>query len=120
MVDVYGRDNGFGLKLNEIVGAQIVSVPLSVSQTIATRTLWRLMLWLVGFSLITGALLNAVFVKAVIRPMVRISAAALELSKGNLYVSEVPAHGKDEISVLADSLNRVQRSLVKAIKALEH
>jgi len=27
MIDLYGRDNGFAWKLNEIVGAQIISVP---------------------------------------------------------------------------------------------
>jgi protein-histidine pros-kinase len=30
MVAAYGRQNGFGWKLNEVVGAQIVTVPLSV------------------------------------------------------------------------------------------
>ena len=30
MIDIYGPDNGFGWNLNEIIGAQIVTVPLQV------------------------------------------------------------------------------------------
>jgi hypothetical protein len=30
MIKVYGTANGFGWKLNEVVGAQVVSVPMSV------------------------------------------------------------------------------------------
>ncbi len=30
MLDVYGGANGFGWKMNEIIGAQVVSVPMSV------------------------------------------------------------------------------------------
>ena len=30
MLDLYGIANGFGWKMNEIIGAQIVSVPMTV------------------------------------------------------------------------------------------
>ncbi|HUE22573.1 MAG TPA: DUF3365 domain-containing protein [Bryobacteraceae bacterium] len=117
MVNVYGSGNGFGWRLNEIVGAQIVSVPLSVPQALARRALGRFMLWLAGFLLGTLVLLNAALFLTVIRPLARISAVATELSKGNLSVAEVPVTGRDEISKLADSLNRINR-LVKALKLL--
>ena len=120
MVTVYGRDNGFGWKLNEIIGAQIVSVPLSIAQNLARQALWRFMGALAGFAVVTLLLLNVALATAVIRPVMRISAAAIEVSKGNLSIGEVPVTGKDEIAMLADSLNRIQRSLVKAIRSLEH
>ncbi len=31
MVDLYGNSNGFGWQLNDVIGAQIVSVPMSVA-----------------------------------------------------------------------------------------
>ncbi len=34
-------------------------------------------------------------------------------------VAEMPVKGKDEVSALADSFNRMHRSLVKAIKMLK-
>jgi HAMP domain-containing protein len=118
MVSLYGSDNGFGWKLNEIIGAQIVSVPVSVSEALGVRSLGRFVAWLAGFALVTLALLNAALYLNVIRPLSRISAVAGELSKGNLNVAEIPAKGRDEISVLGDSLNRINRSLVRAIGLL--
>jgi protein-histidine pros-kinase len=117
MVNVYGGDNGFGWKLNEIVGAQIVSVPLSVPRALARRALARFTLWLAGFLLVTLALVNAALFVMVIRPLAGISAVANELGKGNLNVSPVLVTGRDEISALADSLNRIIR-LIRAIKLL--
>ena len=102
MVNIYGPNNGFGWKLNEIVGAQIVNVPLSVPRDIARRALWRVMLAAVGFSAITILCLNLALILLIIRPLARVSAAAAELSKGNLGVEEIPARGRDEISALAD------------------
>jgi NADH:ubiquinone oxidoreductase subunit 6 (subunit J) len=37
MIAAYGTQNGFGWKLNEVVGAQIVSVPMTVALQQATR-----------------------------------------------------------------------------------
>jgi protein-histidine pros-kinase len=119
MVKIYGSNNGFGWTLNEIVGAEIVSVPLSVPTKIANDALLNLMLWLGGISLVSLILLNLALVAAVVRPVSKLSAAADEISKGNLQVPEMPVTGKDEVSTLTDSFNRMHRSLVKAIKMLE-
>ena len=39
MVDLYGNSNGFGWQLNDVIGAQIVSVPMSVALDRANRSL---------------------------------------------------------------------------------
>ena len=39
MVDLYGKGNGFGWELNDVIGAQIVSVPMSVALTRANHSL---------------------------------------------------------------------------------
>jgi HAMP domain-containing protein len=119
MVKVYGPNNGFGWKLDEIVAAQIVSVPMSIPSGIANRALWNLMLWLSAVAFLSLVLLNIALVLAVIRPVSQLSANADEISKGNLDVPEFPVKGKDEVSVLADAFNRMHRSLVKAMKMLE-
>ena len=119
MVRKYGRNNGFGWKLDEIIGAQIVSVPMSVAQKNANGALLKLMLGVGGISLISLGLLNLALLAAVVRPVRQLSRAADEISKGNLNVPEMPVKGKDEVSALADSFNRMHRSLVKAIKMLE-
>ncbi|MCC6588169.1 MAG: DUF3365 domain-containing protein [Bryobacterales bacterium] len=119
MVRTYGSNNGFGWKLGEVSSAQIVSVPMAIPVSMARSALLNLMIWLAAASGLSLLLLNVVLSKAVIRPVSQLSQAADEISKGNLDVPEFPVAGKDEVSVLADSFNRMHRSLVKAIKMLE-
>lgn len=118
MISLYGSKNGFGWKLNEIIGAQIVSVPVSIPRELAAQSMGGLVGWLAGIALAALVLLNAILYFNLIRPLSRVSAVAAELSKGNLNVPEIPGGGRDEISALADSLNRINRSLVKAIGLL--
>ena len=119
MVAIYGPNNGFGWKVNEIVGAQIVGLPMSIPEAIAERAFRDLLSLLAGFSLLSLVLLNFALVLAVIRPMRRLSDAANQLSMGNLNVPELPVKGRDEVSTLADSFNRMRRSLERAMKMLE-
>lgn len=119
MVKIYGPDHGFGWKPNETVAAQIVSVPMALPIQIADRAFRNLMLWLAAISIGTLLLLNAALVVTVVRPVTRMSAAADEISKGNLDVAELPVRGSDEIATLAGSFNRMHRSLTRAMQLLE-
>jgi protein-histidine pros-kinase len=49
----YGRDNGFGWKPNEIVAAQIVSVPESALIDIANKAFRTLLIYLIAIFIIT-------------------------------------------------------------------
>jgi len=119
LVAEYGRDNGFNWKVGDVIGAQIVSVPTAVPVAVAAREFRALMISLGSVFLATLLLLDLALIFAVIRPVSRLSAAADEISKGNLNVPELPASGSDEISQLARSFNRMYVSLAKAIKMLE-
>lgn len=119
LVKVYGRDNGFNWKTGDIVGAQIVSVPMSLPIKIADREFKALMVSLGSVFLVTLVLLDAALILLVVRPVSRLSRMADEISKGNLQVPEIPVKGSDEIAQLARSFNRMYVSLAKAIKLLE-
>ena len=119
MVALYGTANGFGWKENEIIAAQIVSVPVSVPVEMADRAFRRLLASLVGVASFTLVLLNLVLFLTVIRPVSRFAAMADEISKGNMDVPELPVKGGDEISVLAAAFNRMHRSLSAAMKMLD-
>jgi protein-histidine pros-kinase len=119
LVKVYGRDNGFNWKTGDIVGAQIVSVPMSLPIKIADREFKALMVSLGSVFLVTLVLLDAALIALVVRPVSRLSRMADEISKGNLQVPEIPVKGSDEIAQLARSFNRMYVSLAKAIKLLE-
>jgi len=119
MVAHYGNANGFGWKLGETVGAQIISVPMSVPLAKADQAFRTFMTSLVGVFLLAFIVLNVVLSLLVIRPIVRMSRAADEVSTGNFDVPEFSVGNRDEIGVLATSFNRLRRSLEKAMKLLE-
>jgi len=118
MVRAYGTANGFGWKAGETVGAQIVSVPMTVPIRLADVGFRELMISLGGIFLATLVLLDILLYFTVVRPVVRLSRMADQISMGNFDTPELPASGADEISLLAGSFNRMRRSLEKAINML--
>jgi protein-histidine pros-kinase len=119
LVRLYGPDNGFGWKLGEIVGAQIVTVPMSVPLAIADTAFRGMLIYFAGVAALTLVTLNVALNIIVIRPLARAAATADEISKGNVSVAELPVRGKDEIAVFEAAFNRMQRSLVRALELLE-
>src|SRR5262249_18029488 len=89
MIRIYGRDNGFGWKPNEIVGAQIVSVPESVPFGIAKRAFSDLFAYLAGVALATLILIDLALHFFVVKPVAKLSTTADEISRGNLEVEEL-------------------------------
>jgi protein-histidine pros-kinase len=119
MIRQYGSDNGFGWKPNEVIGAQIVSVPEALPIDIANRALRTLALYLIIVAFIGLLVLDAVLIFTVIRPVSKLSRAADQISQGNLDVEDLPIKGRDEVSMLAVSFNRMKRSLARAMNMLE-
>ena len=119
MIDLYGANNGFGWKLNEVIGAQIVSVPMSVPYAHAQATFLRVMLGLAAVFILMIILLNVLLSVVIIRPVSRIAAQATAVSMGQMDAPEVVVPGRDEISQLAEAFNRMRRSLAKALKMLD-
>jgi HAMP domain-containing protein len=118
MTRIYGLSNGFGWKDGEVVGAQIISIPASISETVAQSAFRNLILYLAVVALITLAVLNLTLYVIVIRPVTKLSVLAESISRGNLD-AEIPVQGSDEIAVLGISFNRVCISLSKAMHMLD-
>jgi protein-histidine pros-kinase len=70
------------------------------------------------FVLIAVAL-NVMLYFTVIRPVTTLSKLADQVSLGNLDVPEFTVQRGDEIGVLAESFNRMRKSLVEAMKLLD-
>ena len=119
MVAIYGTENGFGWKMNEIIGAQIVSVPMAVPLDRARLTFLIFMGALLMVFVVVFLILNIALHFLVIKRVVRISSVASEVSMGNLDVPEVQTSSRDEIGSLTNSLNRLRRSLDNAMKMIE-
>jgi protein-histidine pros-kinase len=119
MVKTYGPSNGFGWKMNEIIGAQIVSVPMTLPVANATRAFYTFMASLTGVFVVLFIILNIMLSMMIIRPIRSMAAAADLISVGKLDMPELAESGKDEVALLARSFNRMRRSLEKAIRLID-
>ena len=119
MVKIYGPNNGFGWKHNEVIGAQIVSVPMSLPIENANRAFITFMASLSAVFVVLFIILNIMMGALIVRPVTRMSEAADEISKGNMEIPEFSEKGGDEMTLLAKSFNRMRRSLEKAIELIE-
>lgn len=118
MIRHYGPDHGFGWKPNEIVGAQIVSVPMSVPIALADQGYRNLLIILGAIFLLTIVLVDLAMFFIVILPLRRVSRNADAVSKGELELPQLPVKGKDEIAEVTASFNRMHTSLIKAFELL--
>jgi HAMP domain-containing protein len=119
LIDKYGQANGFGWNMNDVIGAQVVSVPMSVPLARAGQVFKVFMASLIGIFVAIGIVLNLMLYLFVIRPVTALSKLANRVSLGEPDVPEFPARGRDEIGTLAQSFARMRHSLDHAIKMLD-
>ena len=119
MVALYGANGGFGWKVGEVVGAQIVSVPMRVPLEQARHSFVFFLGGLTFVFLVTMAALNLLLRLVIVRPASEIATMANAVSLGRMDVPECPVRGNDEIASLAESFNRMRRSLANAMKLLD-
>lgn len=119
LIDLYGTANGFGWKLNDVVGVQVVTVPLQVALDRANRILALTLGGLAVVFIVVMVLLNILLSILIVRPVRRMSLIADEISTGNMGAPEIQPKGRDEIASLGVSFNRMRRSLENAMKLLE-
>jgi HAMP domain-containing protein len=119
MVKRYGPSNGFGWKLNEVIGAQIVSVPMSLPIENANRAFYTFMASLAAVFVVLFVILNVMLSLLIVRPITRMAGAADKISVGQMDIPELSEAGGDEVSLLAKSFNRMRRSLEKAISLID-
>jgi len=118
MLKIYGEANGFGWKHNEVVGAQVVTVPMEVPLRNAERAFTTFMLSLAAVFLAVFIVLNIMLSWLIVRPIRRMSESADKISTGDFGVPEFTEKGKDEVAILGSSFNRMRRSLEKAMQMI--
>jgi HAMP domain-containing protein len=118
MIELYGPANGFGWKLNEIVGAQIVSVPMTLPIKRSEDTFKVFMISLTAVFGFIFVALNVMLHYIVIWPVTKLSHIADQVSLGKLDTPGFVVKGKDEIAALASSFERMRTSLMQAMKML--
>jgi HAMP domain-containing protein len=119
MAALYGTEHGFGWKPGEIVGAQVVSIPMDMALQRGYHNLFVLMAALAVAFLVILFLVDALVRAFVVKPVIGISEMASEVSMGKLDAPEYICSSTDEIGSLASSFNRMRRSLQNAVKMLD-
>jgi protein-histidine pros-kinase len=115
----YGTTNGFGWKLNETIGAQILSVPMAIPLKVARDAFVTFLVILVVVFAIVFVVLNLLLHYLVVAPVKRVSAMAEAVSLGDETVESYVKPGKDEISTLSVAFNRMRESLKHAMEMLK-
>ncbi len=115
----YGRENGFGWKLNDIVATQIVYVPVEEVFKSFNQS-FVLILGVLGiiFTAIIIAI-NLLLKKTVLRRIKRIATVAEQVSVGDMD-ADFGKQSKDEIGALAEAFNRMKYSLEIALNMLNN
>lgn len=119
MIKVYGEANGFGWKHNEVIGAQVVTVPMEIAIRNADRALNTFMISLAGVFFVVFVVLNLMLSWLIVQPIRAMAGAADKISTGDFDVPEFAEKGTDEMSVLGSAFNRMRRSLDKAMQMIE-
>jgi HAMP domain-containing protein len=119
MTDIYGTAHGFGWKLNETVGALVVSVPMAVPLQRARTLLYTYAWSLLGVFAFLFVTLNAMVHLFVTRRIARLSRTADEVSLGNFEAASFDTRDGDELAQLSQSFDRMRTSLASAMKMLD-
>jgi HAMP domain-containing protein len=114
----YGTANGFGWKPNEIIGAQVLSLPMEIPLKIAHGAYVTFLVTLIEIFAVVFVILNLLLHYLVIAPVKRVSAVADAVSLGE-DVEPYVKPGKDEISSLSISFNRMRESLKHAMEMIK-
>jgi len=118
MRQIYGDKGGFGWKLNEIVGTQMVVVPYTLPARLAQKTFVSFLVSMAVIFIILFLVINITLRKLVLKPVRRITRLADEVSKGNLRDAELKVTGKDEIADMSRAFNRMRRSVIKIVQLM--
>lgn len=90
---LYGQANGFGWKQGETVGAQIVSVPMTVALDKADQAFRTFMASLVVVFVVAFVVLNVALSVLIIRPIIRMARAADQVQHRKLRGPRVRREG---------------------------
>ena len=117
-LNAYGKENGFGWKLNEIVAAQIVYVPAEK----ILKDAHHLFILVTGIVTMIFAsvviMMNLLLKRIILQRIGKIATVAEQVSIGDMD-ADFDKQNKDEIGDLAQAFNRMRYSLEIAMKMLD-
>lgn len=114
MIAKYGDKNGFNWHLNEIIGAQTISVPAQRILSNARQLFIAIMgLFLILFG-VSISVVNLWLRKQVVKPVIKIAQIVEKISMGELD-AKLDSQRQDEIGILSQAIDRLGVSLKMAM-----
>lgn len=120
LVATYGSENGFSWRLGEVVGAQIVSVPIDAIYKAKHDSLGLVGIFNLAAYAVTSVVLLGFISRGIVRPMREIAARAFEASIHPDRIEFSEKHRADEIGRIAQSFERMKQSLQIAMQMLKN
>ncbi|MGB6296834.1 MAG: DUF3365 domain-containing protein [Rivularia sp. (in: cyanobacteria)] len=113
----YGTENGFGWRLNEVLGAQIVYVPAENILDNARNSFFLITGIVVMVFAAVVVVINLLLKKTVLKRIKNIASVAERVSVGDINAN-FGKQNKDEIGDLAEAFNRMKYSLEIAMNMI--
>lgn len=115
----YGSDNGYGWEAGDVIGAQVVSVPVANAEARADQAFRTFLGSLLAVFASLLLVVNLVLYLLVVRPVRRMAQIADRVSVGDSGAPEFATNGATEIATLGRAFNRMRKSLDKALSLLD-
>jgi len=119
MVAAYGPNNGFGWRLNEIIGAQITAVPKAIALGRADKAFQSFIAAFLAIFALVFIASNLMFYFTVTRRITALSEAVDRVSTGQMDAPIPATRSHDEVGVLVAAFERMRTSLASAMKMIE-
>jgi protein-histidine pros-kinase len=119
MLRLYGPANGFGWRMGEVVGSQIVSVPLSLPVDRANSTVMLLVSIIFVCFLLLYLFLHFTVRRLFVNRISQVASTIEEVNQGKAYTPTFNMKGNDEISNLCESVEHLCKQHQKTNKMLE-
>lgn len=115
----YGRENGFGWKLNEVLGVKILYVPAEKIFANGQRIFTLVMGIVLGVFILVLVIINVLLKTTVIQRIKNIARTAQKVSLGDMEAN-FKENSNDEIGALATAFDRMRTSFGLAMKFLNN
>jgi protein-histidine pros-kinase len=110
MLNIYGKSNGFGWRLGETVGAQIITVPATATYERARASVLNYAVSTIAVFAILVIAINLLLDRAIFSPLRRIIGAAERFAAGDVGEPNLKDGRRDEIGALERAVKLVWRS----------
>jgi HAMP domain-containing protein len=115
-IEIYGDTNGYGWKMDEVVAAFIVYVPVADAIASAKTMSLTLVLYGAGGIVVMLVIIGWFLNRDVVTPIVRLAERAEDFSLGENLDEPIDKNATGEVGVLAQSVERLRISLNKLMQ----